>query len=120
MPGRPATLAILALPGPVRDGLVALFSAIPALIVAVESPDWAGALEALASAAPDVLVIDAASVPARLDDLLTELRANLPNSARLVLVDDAAQARHADHREVVVLKGAPAADLVAAVQSLLR
>ena len=114
------TLVILAAPGPVRDGLAALFGADRGLSVTVLELDWDDALDRLRRAPPGLIVLEGGLVQQGVADTLAQLRAAAPGSARLVLVDNVAQLAPAGVAEVIMLKGAPAVELVAALQSLQR
>jgi DNA-binding NarL/FixJ family response regulator len=114
-----ATVVILAPPGPVRDGLVALVSAIHGLAVVMQTDELDRALDLMRAAGPDLIILDSALGRPELATVVDRLRETAPRSPRLVLVDDVAQVKSSEPTEIVLLKGAPAADLVAAIQSLL-
>jgi len=114
-----ATLAILAPPGPVRDGLEALCAALPSFHVLPSFADWESALGVLPTLEPDLIVLDAAFVRTEPDLALAQLQAAAPDRPRLVLVDEVHQLANASPGETRLLKGASAADLVAVLHRLL-
>jgi DNA-binding NarL/FixJ family response regulator len=114
-----ATVAILAPAGPVRDGLVALVSAIPGLEAVIQADGPDRALDWLRTLAPDLIILDSALSRFEFATVMDQLQEVAPRSLRLALVEDVAQLMSKKPAEIVLLKGAPAADLVAAVQSLL-
>jgi hypothetical protein len=103
----------------VREALVALFAALPAVELVFASADWDGALNRLAASPTHLIILEAALVSFALDGALGQLRAAAPGSARLVIVDEVHQLVPAAGAEVHLLKGAPAAELVAALRGLL-
>jgi DNA-binding NarL/FixJ family response regulator len=115
----PSSVLLVSPPGPVRDGLAALLAAVPGLALAAEAGDLESALHGLAAAPPDAIVLDGAAAQPDLAGALNRLRSAAPLSGLLVLADDVAQLDGAGDQAAVLLKGAPAADLLAALERLL-
>ena len=115
------TIAIIAPPGPLRDGLQALLASI----------SRSGSVQVLDSAAlsrdrldlirPDVALIDASRLDMAIGQALQQIRSIWPQARCLVLVDDVEQ--HASALAAgaagAFVKGGRAAELASAVERLI-
>lgn len=113
-----ARVALLARAGPVRDGLAALLGALPAVDVLVATGEWHQMVAWLPLAGPQLVVLDEALAPLDARAALAEVRRAAPRSRRLVLVDEV-RGLSVDNGDAILVKGAPPAELAAAVQALL-
>jgi len=112
---------IVAHPGPVRDGLRALLTAIPQVASLKEVDDASSALRVIEEYSPALVLI---SVNATSDDvwnLLAQIKAKHPQTRSILLVDDVQQQQlaQATGADGVLLRGAPASRLSATIKSLL-
>jgi len=114
-----ATILIAAPPGPLRTALQALLSSLPGpySIRIVGQPTRL--LEIIPSEAPDLLILTGEALE-RWNGNLQELRATKPDVRIAVIVDDAARTPfELKEAQVVLQQGAPPAELIAALESLL-
>jgi hypothetical protein len=119
MATEPPRALILAPAGPVRDGLLALFSAVAGLRAGAEPGTLDEALRRLAAAPPELVIVDAALLQPGLRVALDRVRATAPRAACLLLVDELPPGASALAADVVLLKGAPAAELVSTALGLV-
>ena len=118
----PVLALIVARPGPVRDGLRALLTAIPRIASLREIDDAASALRAVEQHRPVLVLISVGSPGDEVWDLLPQIKAGYPRTRFILLVDDVQQQQlaQAAGAEGVFLKGAPASRLSATIKHLLH
>lgn len=111
---------IVARPGPLRDGLRALLTAIPQIDRIVQADDMPAALDVIAEHRPALVLVDC--IP-RSDEWCTAVRrvkVESPQTRTIALAEDVQQQQAAQAMaDVVLLKGAPAAELYATLERLL-
>jgi DNA-binding NarL/FixJ family response regulator len=117
----PVLALIVAHPGPVRDGLRALLTAIPRIASLREIDDAASALRAVEQHRPALILISVGSPGDEVWDLLPQIKARYPRTRSILLVDDVQQQQlaQAAGADGVFLKGAPASRLSATIKHLL-
>jgi DNA-binding NarL/FixJ family response regulator len=112
---------IVAEPGPLRDGLQVLVTAIPRVEVVGRAGDVALALRLLAEHRPTLVLLDASLRGDGDWSTLRRIKLELPQVRCIALVDDAREQERARSAgaAAAVLKGFPAAKLVEAIETLL-
>jgi DNA-binding NarL/FixJ family response regulator len=114
------TILILAMPGDLQTSLQMLLSLLcdVAVLVTAES---SSALQAIEKYAPALVIMDFALPGEDLPKIVHLIKANLPTIPCLVLVDDEQQRQRAQNTgaDLVLVKGYPAAKLLAAIEGLL-
>jgi DNA-binding NarL/FixJ family response regulator len=113
-------ILIVARPGPLSDGLVALLSALSQADQVLQAADPTAALDLAAANRPHLVIVDAAVADKTLLDLLRALRP-LANYS-LVLADDVRQTKLIEPAgaDAVILKGIAATEMIALVEGLLE
>lgn len=115
---RRARILILARPGPVREGLRALFSSLPE-VAAVRCVDSLAAAERLARRRPPAIIcVEAAGLGRALPEVLEQLARQAPRAARVILAESD-ERWHSVEACFVLLLGAPPAVIVRTVEELL-
>jgi two-component system response regulator DesR len=113
---------IVARPGPVRDGLRALLTAIPQVANLKEIDDASSALLVVEEHRP-ALVLISVDVPGdEIWSLLAQIKAKHPQTRSILLVNDIQQQQLAQtaNADGVLLKGTPASKLSAMIKNLLH
>jgi len=115
---------VVAEPGRVRDGLLALLTAIREIDRVEQTDDAALALEMITRQQIDLLLLDLSSIGAgdELQTVLKQIKASSPQTRCLVLADDARQQRiaEASGADGVLIKGFTAQRFIETVRGLLR
>ncbi len=113
---------IVAHPGPVRDGLRALLTAIPRVASLREIDDASSALRMVEQDRPALVLISVASPGDEVWNLLAQIKAKYPRTRSILLVDDVQQQQlaQAAGADGVLLKGDPASRLSATIKRLLH
>lgn len=119
MTPEPAHVALLAPPGPLRDGLRALLAALPSVSRTTVVDSVVQAAAVFPTDPPDVVVLDSGSARLHLPADLASLRAAAPGCACLVLVEEVPAIPAASPAQRLLVKGAPATELVAALEALI-
>lgn len=122
MPENHKLTLVVARPGPLRYSLRALMSTVPEIEIVEETADVSSVLSVVAEHHPALVVLETGLLG---DDMWTwfrQIKAAWPRARWIVLADnrrmqEGAVAAGAD---AVLLKGFPAARLVAAIEGLLR
>jgi DNA-binding NarL/FixJ family response regulator len=116
------TLALVAIqPGSLQDSLVALMTTLQQVKTVLIAEDAASALRAMAGHRPALVVLET-SLPAEDgQSALRQIKAAWPSTRCIALADDVYEQDEAEASgaDVVLLKGYPAAELIAAVERLL-
>lgn len=114
-------ILIVARPGPLRDSLAALLSALPQVGQILQAGDDTAVLHLIAANRPHLIIVDLDSLAAGPLPALTVLRDQLPGSKCLVLVEDVAQKQSVErlNGDAALVKGAPPAEIILLVERLL-
>ena len=116
-------IALLVLgPGPLRDGLNALLSAMPEIGLIAQAEDADAALKFLAQHCVDLVLIKLDAGDGRLLGPVLEMRALCPDMRAVVLIEDERD-RHvaeASGTDLVMMVGVPAPSLKAQVRELVH
>lgn len=116
-------IALLVLrPGPLREGLNALLSAMPDIRLVAQSEDADTALRFLAQLCADLVLIKLDAGDRRLLGPVLEMRALCPNLQVVVLIEDERdrQVAMASGTDLVLMVGVPVASLKAQVRALVH
>ncbi len=113
---------IVAHPGPVRDGLRALLTAIPRVASLSEIGDASLALRVVEACCPALVLISVDSLGDGVWNLLAQIKAKHPRTRSILLVDDVQQQQlaQAAGADGVLLEGDPASRLSATIKRLLH
>jgi DNA-binding NarL/FixJ family response regulator len=112
---------IVAKPGPLRDSLQALIAAMPQIEAAYEVNDLASALEITVTCCPTLVLLDCGLNGGDSWMVVRRAKAKWPEARCVFLANDAQQHQEAEAAgaDAVLLKGFPAAGLVATIVGLL-
>ena len=116
-------IALLVLrPGPLRDGLNALLSAMPEIGLVAQSEDADAALGFLAQHCADLVLIKLDAGDRRLLGPVLEMKALCPDAQVIALIEDERdrQVAAASGADLVMIVGVPAASLKAQMRILVR
>jgi DNA-binding NarL/FixJ family response regulator len=121
MMDNPVLALIVAHPGPVRDGLRALLTAIPQVESSKEVDDASSALRIVKEHHPALVLISVDLSGDEVWDLLRQIKAERPQTRSILLVNDVQQQRlaQAAGADGVLLEGSPASKLSTTIKSLL-
>jgi len=116
-----AAAFILARPGPLRDGMQALLSAVPALEVVGATEDTGAVLKAAQAGRIDLVLVDLGLPDGDGWGALRQIGAVSPSTRRVALADDVRQqlATNIPAAEAVVLQGLPPGQLIEAIEAVL-
>ena len=112
---------IVAKPGPLRDGLRALMTATPQIEAVEEVEDISLALRVVFEHCPDLVVLDSDLANGEVWMTVRRTKARCPGVRCIVLANDIQQNQEAEAAgaDAVLLKGFPAASLIATIVRLL-
>ena len=116
------TLAlIVARPGPLRNSLQALMTTMPQIEILAETSDPSALLRMGAEIQPHVVLLDASLPEDQVWAALRQIKEEWSRTRSIVLVKDSQQQQKAQAAgaDVALLKGYPAAKLIAAIEGLL-
>ena len=116
------TLAlIVARPGPLRNSLQALMTTMPQIEILAETSDPSALLRMGAEIQPDIVLLDADLPQEQVCAALRQIKEEWSQTRSIVLVEDSQQQQElqAAGADVALLKGHPAAKLVATIEGLL-
>jgi DNA-binding NarL/FixJ family response regulator len=116
------TLAlIVARPGPLRNSLQALMTTMPQIEILAETADPSALLRMGAGIQPDVVLLDANLPEEQVWAALRQIKEEWSQTRSIVLAEDSQQQQKAQAAgaNVALLKGYPAAKLIAAIEGLL-
>ena len=116
------TLAlIVASPGPLRNSLQALMTTMPQIEILAETSDPSALLRMGAEMQPHVVLMDADLPEEQVCYALGQIKAEWSQTRSIVLVEDSQQQQlvQAAGADVALLKGYPAAKLIATIEELL-
>ena len=121
MPQRVTLALIVARPGPLRDSLQALINTIPQIEILAETADPSALLRMGANIQPDVVLLDADLPGEQVWSALRQIKAEWSQTRSIVLVEGSQQQQEAQAAgaDVVLIKGYPAARLIATIEELL-
>jgi DNA-binding NarL/FixJ family response regulator len=121
MPQQVTLAFIVARPGPLRDSLQALMKTIPQIEILAETTDPSALLRMGAKIQPDVVLLDADLPREQVWSALREIREEWSRTRSIVMVEDSQQQQKAQAAgaDVALIKGYPAARLIAAIRELL-
>jgi len=110
---------IIAEPGPLRDGLQAMLSSIPAVESIKLADSVSTALNMRDDDPPDLVLLDGSSFNNKTPSVIADIAAYWPNTKCMILVDDIPHARELAGAGNIVVKGLPAAELFVKIEGLL-
>jgi DNA-binding NarL/FixJ family response regulator len=121
MPKQVTLALIVARPGPLRNSLQALLTTMPEIEVLAETSDPAALLRMGAGIQPDVVLLDASLPEEQVWPALRQIKEEWSQTRSIVLVEDSQlqQEAQAAGANVALIKGYPAAKLIAAIEGLL-
>ncbi len=113
-------ILIVAQPGPLGDGLVALLSALPQVGQVLQTHELEAALHLAATWRPQLIIVDLNSPEDSVLTLLHALRS--PDSRCLVLAENVGQKKAVEESGAgtVILKGTAATEMITLVERLLE
>jgi DNA-binding NarL/FixJ family response regulator len=116
-----ASVLIIARPGPLRDGLQALLTAMPQIDTVEWACDLSSALDMTSEHCPALVFLDAGTAGSEISLTLRRAKAKWPQAQCMFLANDVQQQREAEDAsaDAALLKGFPAAKLVATIAGLL-
>lgn len=105
--------------GPLQDGLLALMTTIPQISAMLVAEEANSALRMVENHQPSLIILDM-SLP-KMQEVITEIKTQWPQIHLIVVVENTAQQNEVEGSGVdnVLLKGFPAAKLVALIEDLL-
>jgi len=118
---RPVLALVAIRPGSLQDSLVALVTTLHQVNTVLIAEDAASALRAIAKHRPALVLLET-SIPAEDgQSALRQIKTEWPSTRCIALADDVHEQDEAEASgaDVVLLKGYPAAELIAAVERLL-
>ncbi len=121
MPKQVTLALIVARPGPLRNSFRALMTTMPQIEILAETTDPSTLLRMEGEIQPDVVLLDGDRPEEQIWAALRQIKEKWAQTRSIVLVEDSqrqqqAQAAGAD---VALIKGYPAAKLIAAIEGLL-
>ena len=121
MPKEVTLALIVAKPGPLRNSLQALMTTMPQIEILAETSDPSTLLRMGAEMQPDVVLLDADSPEEQVWAALRQIKEEWSQTRSVVLVEDSQQQQEvlAAGADVALIKGYPAAKLIAAIEGLL-
>ena len=121
MPVQVTLALIVASPGPLRNSLQSLMTTIPQIEILAETSDPSALLRMGAGIQPDVVLLDASLPEEQVWAALRQIKEEWCHTRSIVLVEDSQQQQEmeAAGADVALLKGYPAAKLIAAIEELL-
>jgi DNA-binding NarL/FixJ family response regulator len=121
MPENRASALIAARPGPLQDGLQALMTAIPQIEIVARADDASAVVRLVTEYRPSLVLLDTSLVGNEAWTMLRQIKAEWPQARCTVLADNVQQQQEATAAgaDAVLLKGFPAARLVATIEKLL-
>ena len=118
---RPTLALIATRPGSLQDSLVALMTTMQRVNAVLIAQDAASALRTVARHRPALVVIEINLPAEERQAALKEIKTRWPLTQCIALADDIQQQQEAESAgaDVVLIKGFPAAKLIAAIEGLL-
>jgi len=116
-----ASVLIIARPGPLRDGLQALLTAIPQIDTVEWVCDLSSVLDMTSEHCPALVFLDAGTAGGEISLAVRRAKTRWPQAQCLFLANDVQQQREAENAnaDAALLKGFPPAKLVATIAGLL-
>jgi DNA-binding NarL/FixJ family response regulator len=113
---------IVTAPGSLQNGLLALMTAMPETEVVGEASSASAALEMVAERGPDLVLLDVDVADNEPWALLRQVKNDWPTTRCIVLANDVPQQQEAmaAGADIALVKGFAPAQLIAAVEKLLR
>jgi DNA-binding NarL/FixJ family response regulator len=121
MPMRPTLALIATRPGSLQDSLVALMTTMHQVNAVLIAEDAASALRTMAQHRPALVVLELDLSAEERHTTLQEIKTRWPLTRCIALADDVQGQQEAESAgaDVVLIKGYPAAKLIAAIEGLL-
>ena len=121
MPKQVTRALIVARPGPLRSSLRALMTTMPRIEILAETADPSALLRMGAEIRPNVVLLDGSLPEEQVWAALRQMKAEWSQTRSIVLVEDSHQQQkvQAAGADVALIKGYPAAKLIAAIEGLL-
>jgi DNA-binding NarL/FixJ family response regulator len=115
-------ILIVARSGPLSDGLAALLSALPQVSQVLQARELDTAVHLTAVNQPRLIIVDSDDSGDTLGGLLNSLHRQAPAARYLALAGDVEQKKAIEKlpTNAVLLKGAPASEIITLVESLLE
>ncbi len=110
---------IIAGPGALQNGLLALITTVPQISAALVAEDASSALRMVENHQPALIILDM-SIP-KVGDVVRQIKTQYPNIHLIVLAEDTAQEKEGEACGVdsVLLKGFSAQKMIALIEGLL-
>jgi DNA-binding NarL/FixJ family response regulator len=121
MPKQVTLALIVARPGPLRNSLQSLMTTMPQIEILAETSDPSALLRMGAGIQPDVVLLDASLPEEQVWAALRQIKEEWCRTRSIALVEDSQQQQEieAAGADIALLKGYPAAKLIAAIEELL-
>jgi DNA-binding NarL/FixJ family response regulator len=121
MPKQVTLALIVARPGPLRNSLQSLMTTMPQIEILAETSDPSALLRLGARIQPDVVLLDASLPGKEVGAALRQIKEEWSRTRSIVLVEDSQQQQEieAAGADVALLKGYPAAKLIATIEESL-
>jgi len=118
---KPMLALIVTGPDSLQNGLVALITTMPQIHAVLVAEEAAGALRVIADHRPALVLLDMILPKNGASTVLKEIKSKWPSTRCIALADDVHQQQEAEAAgaDVVLIKGYPAAKLIAAIEGLL-
>ena len=121
MTTKPMLALIVTGPGSLQNGLVALITTMPQIHAVLVAEEATVALRMIANHRPALVLLDMILPRNGAGTVLKEIKTRWPSTRCIALADDVQQQQEAEAAgaDVVLIKGYPAARLIAAIEGLL-
>ena len=118
---KPALALIVTGPGSLQKGLVAMITTMPQIQAVLVTEEASAALRMIADHRPALVLLDMVLPGNGAGTVLKEIRTRWPLTRCIVLADDVQQQQESETAgaDAVLIKGFPAAKLVATIEGLL-
>lgn len=116
-----ASALIIAKPGPLRDGVQALMTAMPQIATVYETSDLSSALVMVFDRRPALVVLDSGLGKGEIRPAVRRVKARWPQARCVFLADDVEQQQEGQSADAdaALIKGLPATRLITVVLGLL-
>ena len=122
MPEQVTLALIVARPGPLRNSLQALMTTVPKIEIVAETDNPSALLRMGDAIQPDIVLLEASLSEDDVWAALRQIQSEWSQTRSIVLVESSHQQQKAQAAgaDVVLIKGYPAARLIAAIEELLH
>jgi DNA-binding NarL/FixJ family response regulator len=118
---KPTLALVVTGPGSLQNGLLAMLTTIPQIQAVLVAEEASRALRMIADHRPALVLLDVVLPGNEAGAVLKEIKTRWPSTHCIILVDDVRQEREAEAAGAgsVLIKGFPAAKLIATIEGLL-